>query len=76
MRFMEQTYGQVVSIASWMKVGVPVTLLLFIVSFFVLTGLMFRNMADRFLAARNGCETNCAAWASSPPVKRLWVSAS
>lgn len=44
MRFMEQTYGQVVSIASWMKVGVPVTLLLFIVSFFVLTGLMFRNM--------------------------------
>ena len=44
MRFMEQTYGKSISIAEWMKMGVPVTLLLFTTAYFVLTGLMFRNM--------------------------------
>lgn len=44
MRFMEQTYGTPVSITEWMKVGLPVTVLLFIACYFLLTGIMFRDM--------------------------------
>lgn len=44
MRFMEQTYGQTVSIMDWMKVGVPVTLIMFLAAFFILTSVMFRDI--------------------------------
>ena len=44
MRFVEQTYGITVSIVEWMKVGVPVAVLLFLVAYFVLANVMFRDM--------------------------------
>lgn len=44
MRFMDQTFGQAVSVTDWMKVGVPVAVTLFAACYFLLTGVMFRNM--------------------------------
>jgi len=52
MRFMEQTYGTTVTIVDWMKVGVPVAVMMFLVAYFVLTGLMFRDMGGEVPGGR------------------------
>jgi sodium-dependent dicarboxylate transporter 2/3/5 len=42
-RFVEQTYGDVVSLIDWMKIGVPVTLLMLPLCWYMLTGVLFRK---------------------------------
>lgn len=42
-RFMEQNYGTAVSLAQWMKVGLPITLLLLPLTWLALTKVLFRN---------------------------------
>ena len=44
MRFMEQTYGVTISIVEWMKVGAPVAVVMFVVAYFFLAFVMFRDM--------------------------------
>ena len=52
MRFMEQTYGTSVSIVDWMKVGVPVAVMMFLVAYFVLANIMFRDMGGEVPGGR------------------------
>ena len=52
MRFVEQTYGINVTIVDWMKVGVPVAVLLFLVAYFVLANIMFRDMGGEVPGGR------------------------
>jgi len=52
MRFVEQTYGITVTIVDWMKVGVPVAVLLFLVAYFVLANIMFRDMGGEVPGGR------------------------
>lgn len=42
-RFVEQTYGEQVSLLQWMKVGVPVVVLLLPACWFILTKILFRK---------------------------------
>lgn len=42
-RFVEQTYGDHVSVLDWMKVGLPVTLIMLPLAWLLLTKLLFRN---------------------------------
>ena len=52
MRFMEQTFGQTVSVVDWMKIGVPVTVLLFIFAYLILTQFIFRDMGGEVPGGR------------------------
>lgn len=42
-RFMEQNYHTEISLAHWMKVGMPITLIMLPLAWFILTKVIFRN---------------------------------
>lgn len=44
MRFMDLTYHQQVSVVDWMRVGVPVAVILFVIAYLFLTLVLFRDM--------------------------------
>ena len=52
-RFVEQTYGDQVTLLDWMKVGMPVTLLLLPAAWLILTKVLFRNTISE---VRGGAE--------------------
>ncbi len=45
-RFVTQTYGEPVTLLEWMKVGLPVTVLLLPLTWLILTKFLFRNSID------------------------------
>ena len=57
-RFVQQTYGVDVSIVQWMKVGMPVVLLLMPLSWLLLTKVLFREQIQKIAAAVNGSVPN------------------
>lgn len=51
-RFVEQTYGDHVSVVDWMKVGLPVTLVMLPLTWFLLTQVLFRNSIGEVAGGR------------------------
>ncbi len=51
-RFVEQTYGDQVSVLDWMRVGVPVTLIMLPMTWLLLTKVLFRNSIGEVAGGR------------------------
>ena len=56
-RFVQQTYGVDVSIVQWMKVGMPVVLLLMPLSWLLLTKVLFREQIQKIAGGREWIRT-------------------
>lgn len=51
-RFVEQTYGDTVSLLEWMLIGLPVTLLLLPLCWYMLTGILFKKSITEVAGGR------------------------
>lgn len=51
-RFVQQTYGVEVSIVDWMKVGMPVVLIMMPLTWFLLTKVLFREQIQKIAGGR------------------------
>ncbi|MEG1970981.1 MAG: DASS family sodium-coupled anion symporter [Burkholderiaceae bacterium] len=52
-RFVEQTYGDHVSVVDWMRVGLPVTLIMLPLTWLLLTKVLFRNSIGEVAGGRD-----------------------
>ena len=51
-RFVQQTYGMEISILDWMKVGMPVVLILMPLAWFLLTKVLFREQIEKIAGGK------------------------
>ena len=68
-RFMEQTYGETVSFIDWLKIGLPVALLLLPATYFLLVNVLFPCKMEGIPGGKDWSATSFASSVPCPAVK-------
>ena len=71
-RFVTQTYGMEVTIVEWMKVGMPIVLILLPLAWLLLTKVLFKTQIQEIAGGKKWIAHELEGSASFPQEKRLY----